>query len=83
MHLTTRLRTPLLVLAAVGLAAAAGPGGARPRPAGASLRQEEAAMPGTGVGMYTDDSVAHQVSSFTINPKMVSCGVGTLAAGGD
>lgn len=83
MHLTTRLRTPLLVLAAVGLACAAGPGGTRPRPAGASLRQEEAAMPGTGVGMYTDDSVAHQVSSFTINPKMVSCGVGTLAAGGD
>jgi hypothetical protein len=84
MHLTTRLRTPLLVLAALGVAAAAGPaGGARPGPAGASLRQEEAAMPGTGVGMYTDDSVANQVSSFTINPKMVSCGVGTLAAGGD
>jgi hypothetical protein len=84
MHLTTCLRAPLLVLAALGVAAAAGPaGGARPRPAGASLRQEEAAMPGTGVGMYTDDSVAHQVSSFTINPKMVSCGVGTLAAGGD
>jgi hypothetical protein len=38
---------------------------------------------GTGVGMYTDSSVANQVSSFTINPKTVSCGVGTLAAGGD
>lgn len=38
---------------------------------------------GTGVGMYTDSSVANQVSSFTINPKMVSCGVGTLAAGGE
>jgi len=61
-----------------------GPAAGRHLPAaGASLRDEEAAMPGTGVGMYTDDSVAHQVSSFTINPKMVSCGVGTLAAGGD
>src|ERR671922_3019636 len=38
---------------------------------------------GTGVGMYTDASVAHQVSSFTINPQTVTCGVGTLAAGGD
>lgn len=37
----------------------------------------------TGVGMYTDSSVANQVSSFTINPLMVSCGVGTLAAGGE
>ena len=36
---------------------------------------------GTGVGMYTDSSVANQVSSFTINPKTVSCGVGTLATG--
>jgi hypothetical protein len=41
------------------------------------------ALMGTGVGMYTDPSVASQVSSFTINPKMVSCGVGTLAVGGD
>lgn len=38
---------------------------------------------GTGVGMYTDSSVANQVSSFTINPQTVSCGVGTLAAGGE
>jgi hypothetical protein len=82
-------RLPLLLVPALAVAAAVGPGGAvgppgaRARPAGASLRDEEAAMPGTGVGMYTDDSVAHQVSSFTINPKMVSCGVGTLAPGGD
>ncbi|HVW33382.1 MAG TPA: hypothetical protein VHL53_12645 [Acidimicrobiia bacterium] len=77
-----RLGLPVLVLLALSFAAF-GPAGARPRPAGASLRDEEAAMPGTGVGMYTDDSVAHQVSSFTINPKMVSCGVGTIAPGGE
>jgi hypothetical protein len=52
-------------------------------PVGASSRKEAEAMAGTGVGMYTDGSVANQVSSFTINPQMVSCGVGTLAAGGD
>src|SRR5919197_1260169 len=34
-----------------------------------------------GVGQYTDASVADQVSSFTINRSMVSCGVGTVAAG--
>jgi hypothetical protein len=33
--------------------------------------------------MYTDPSVANQVSSFTINPQTVSCGVGTIAAGGE
>lgn len=42
-----------------------------------------AALMGTGVGMYTDPSVASQVSSFTINPQTVSCGVGTIAAGGE
>jgi hypothetical protein len=52
------------------------------RGAGAGERDAEALM-GTGVGMYTDSSVANQVSSFTINPKTVSCGVGTLATGGD
>jgi hypothetical protein len=35
-----------------------------------------------GVGTYTDASVAHQVSNFTINERMVSCGVGTVAPGG-
>ena len=66
-----------MVLFLTGLAAV-GDG----RGAGAVQRDPEALM-GTGVGMYTDSSVAHQVSSFTINPKTVSCGVGTLAAGGD
>jgi hypothetical protein len=32
-----------------------------------------------GVGLYTDPSVAFQVSTFTINRRMVSCGVGTMA----
>ena len=50
--------------------------------AGAGVKDGELLI-GTGVGMYTDSSVANQVSSFTINPKTVSCGVGTLAAGGD
>ena len=66
-----------MVLFLTGLAAV-GDG----RGAGAGQRDPEALM-GTGVGMYTDSSVANQVSSFTINPKTVSCGVGTLAAGGD
>ena len=35
-----------------------------------------------GVGMYTDPSTAMQLSTFTINKRMVSCGVGTLAASG-
>jgi hypothetical protein len=35
-----------------------------------------------GVGMYTDGSVANQISSFSINRTMVSCGVGTLAGPG-
>ena len=66
-----------LVLLVGGLAALGGGGGA-----GAGQRDPEGVM-GTGVGMYTDSSVANQVSSFTINPKTVSCGVGTLATGGD
>jgi hypothetical protein len=82
MRTLRRLRIPLVAVLALAVTAV-GPVGAHPRSAGASLRAEEAAMPGTGVGMYTDDSVGHQVSTFTINPKMVSCGVGTLAPGGD
>jgi hypothetical protein len=32
-----------------------------------------------GVGTYSDPSVANQISNFTINRQMVSCGVGTMA----
>lgn len=35
-----------------------------------------------GVGTYTDPSVASQVSNFTINREMISCGVGTMAGPG-
>lgn len=31
---------------------------------------------GGGVGMYTDPSVANQAATFTINRRLVSCGVG-------
>jgi hypothetical protein len=80
-----QLRIPIFLaflLASLALAAI-GPARFRPAPAGASPKASEAALIGTGVGMYTDASVAHQVSSFTINPQTVSCGVGTLAAGGE
>lgn len=35
-----------------------------------------------GVGIYTDASVASQVSTFTLNRNQVSCGVGTVSADG-
>jgi hypothetical protein len=66
-----------MVLMVGGLASLGGGQGA-----GAVPRDADGVM-GTGVGMYTDPSVAHQVSSFTINPKTVTCGVGTLAKGGE
>ena len=75
-----RLRILLFGSLVVFVTAFAPAGGGRGAAAGG--RDSELLM-GTGVGMYTDSSVANQVSSFTINPKMVSCGVGTLAAGGD
>lgn len=70
--------TSLLLL----VAGALGTGGA-PGPAAASPAADHSKLMNTGVGMYTDASVANQVSSFTINPLMVSCGVGTLAPGGE
>ena len=35
-----------------------------------------------GVGTYSDSSVVNQVSNFTINRQMISCGVGTVSGGG-
>jgi hypothetical protein len=32
-----------------------------------------------GVGTYSDASVGNQISNFTINRQMISCGVGTVA----
>lgn len=37
----------------------------------------------SGAGIYTDPSVAQQVSTFTMNRNTVSCGVGTIAASED
>ena len=77
------LRIPLALSAVAMAFGLVGPTHVQPQPAGASPQAGDRALMGTGVGMYTDPSVAHQVSSFTINPQTVSCGVGTLAAGGE
>lgn len=37
--------------------------------------------PGMGVGMYVDMSTAQQMSTFTIAPELVTCGVGTFGVG--
>ena len=75
-------RRRVLRLLGVGLFLTAAASATHWHGAAAAPRESETLM-GTGVGMYTDPSVANQVSSFTINPKTVSCGVGTLATGGD
>ena len=75
-------RRRVLRLLSVGLFLTGAASATQWRGASAGPRESETLM-GTGVGMYTDPSVANQVSSFTINPKTVSCGVGTLATGGD
>jgi hypothetical protein len=36
-----------------------------------------------GAGMYTDASVANQTSGFSINPRRVTCAVGTIDVNGD
>jgi hypothetical protein len=51
-------------------------------PAGTAVPLLNGGLRDAGVGAYTDASVAHQVSNFTINERMVSCGVGTVAPGG-
>lgn len=43
-----------------------------------ALAGSELGLVDEGVGIYTDASVASQVSTFTLNPNMVSCGVGTV-----
>jgi hypothetical protein len=49
---------------------------------GHAFAQAAPGLQDEGVGMYTDMSVVFQASTFTINPQMVSCGVGTLVPGG-
>jgi hypothetical protein len=46
-----------------------------------ALSADELGVKNQGVGTYTDASVANQISNFSINPRMVSCGVGTIAYG--
>lgn len=67
----------LVVTAALAgvLGGGLGPGAV---PAGAHLD----GLHDEGVGTYTDPSVANQISNFTINREMVSCGVGTVTAAG-
>ncbi len=38
-------------------------------------------MQGMGTGMYVDMSTANQMSTFTIAPQLVTCGVGTFGIG--
>jgi hypothetical protein len=38
-------------------------------------------MQGMGAGMYVDMSTAQQMSTFTIAPQLVTCGVGTFGIG--
>lgn len=73
-----RLRTKTvglgLLLGGAGLlATVAGPAGAQRANGGISNQ---------GVGIYSDASTAMQMSTFTINPRMVSCGVGTVGGMG-
>jgi hypothetical protein len=66
----------------VGVLALLCPPGIGERPAGAvGPPLLEGGVHDSGVGTYTDASVANQVSNFTVNPQMVSCGVGTIAPG--
>jgi hypothetical protein len=69
-------RRAALVAGAAGLV-----GLAAGRPIGAAAADAPDGLVDQGVGMYTDPSVANQISSFSINPTIVTCGVGTLAYG--
>jgi hypothetical protein len=48
----------------------------------ATAAGDDGAFRDEGVGTYTDPSVANQISNFSINRQLVSCGVGTIAAVG-
>jgi hypothetical protein len=70
-------RRLIVLLAVVALAASVGAGVAY------TNGERNSGVPnGEGVGLYTDPSVANQVSTFTINRTLVSCGVGTFEVGG-
>jgi hypothetical protein len=50
-------------------------------PALGSAQVTASLLTDAGVGTYTDPSVANQISNFTINRCMISCGVGTITDG--
>jgi len=83
-HHSRPRRRPAAVVLAFGLATGSVLAGSASLPAGAEPEAPlQAAGPvDEGVGMYTDPSVAFQLSGFTINRRMVSCAVGTLAGPG-
>ena len=72
MRITRREALRSATLGAAGIALA-------PAAVAASAASSVDGVVEQGVGMYTDPSVANQISSFSINRTMVSCGVGTLA----
>jgi hypothetical protein len=73
-----RSRRLVALLAVVVIAASVGAGVAY------TNSERHSGVPnGQGVGLYTDPSVANQVSTFTINRTLISCGVGTFEAGGE
>ncbi len=49
---------------------------------GTAVVSADAELHNEGTGLYTDASVANQVSTFSINPSGVTCGVGTVNATG-
>lgn len=70
-----------LAAVAVLVSSGAGAGAQRSLNLVRSQSAENLGVKNQGVGTYTDASVANQISNFSINPRMVSCGVGTIASG--
>src|SRR2546423_9786459 len=78
-----RNRRDFLRRAGIGAAAAGGAPAAMTlasSPVAASLETgpDAAGMANMGVGMYVDMSTAFQMSTFTIQAPLVTCGVGTF-----
>jgi hypothetical protein len=55
--------------------------GSQAQGGGASAQGDMGIAKGTGAGMYVDMSTAQQMSTFTIDPNLVTCGVGTFGIG--
>jgi hypothetical protein len=74
---TTMKRGDFLKRAGIGSLVLAGPVLATAGPAGAVEITGE--FKDEGAGTYSDGSVGNQISNFTINRCLVTCGVGTIA----